>query len=116
MKTVKTLLLSLALVILPATSHAQMTEGQGALVGGIIGYMIGKNQPQPQPQVQPIYAPQYQPVPQQPIVVYQGQLPSYNATNHGYCAGYQNEQYAYCMGNIQRKLNQEAYQRGLMGR
>ena len=110
MKNLKTKIIVLCLVLfgfMSSEARAQLTEGQSAIVGGVIGYVIGKNS-KPQPvygQVPPSgpYAPSYPP--------YQPQPHQYS----GYCGGYTGEQYAYCMGNIQRIKNDEAYRRGLYG-
>lgn len=122
----KKLILSIAVAafaFISTPASAQMTEGQGALVGGIIGYMIGKhNSPQPvyaqqpaysQPQAQVVQQPYV--VSQPPVVVQQPYVTGYNPTLHGYCAGYKNELYYQCLGNRQRQLNEEAYYRGLNG-
>ena len=108
MKNLKTKIAVICLVLFGflSTAHAQLTEGQSAIVGGVIGYVLGKNS-KPQPVYGPVpqgpYGPSYPPYPVQP------------QPYSGYCGGYTGEQYAYCMGNIQRIKNEEAYRRGLYG-
>lgn len=92
-------------------AHAQLTEGQAAVIGGVIGYVIGKDKRPHQVYVPapPMY------VQQAPVIIHPSQAHGYNSTDHGYCAPYLNEAYYQCLGNLQRNRNEAAYQRGLRG-
>jgi hypothetical protein len=94
----------------PKPAHAQLTDGQSAVLGGIIGYALGKDKREIQ--YVPVY-PTY--VPQAPVFIHPSQVQGYNSTDHGYCAPYLNEAYYQCLGNLQRQRNEAAYQRGLRG-
>ena len=110
LKRLKTLFVSIILSLtLVSHVNAQLSVGEAAIVGGIFGIIIGKNSVEPR-----IYGPVYPNLPG-PIYVPSSGGPMYGYDLHGYCAPYRGEQYAYCMGNIQRKLNEQAYLRGLRG-
>jgi hypothetical protein len=109
-----TLLLALVVSCAPKLAHAQLTDGQSAVLGGVIGYVIGKDKREPQyVPVYPSYGYHY--VPQAPVVIHPSQVQGYNSTDHGYCAPYLNEAYYQCLGNLQRNRNEAAYYRGLRG-
>jgi len=107
----KKLLLS---IIIATSATATIADPGSFIVGAIIGAVV--TQPRhvyihPGYVVQPSQLMYNQP----PVVISPSQATMYNPELHGYCAGYQNEQYAMCLGNIQRIKNEEAYARGYRG-
>jgi len=112
----KNLVISVALTI--SVSSAVADPGS-FIVGAIVGAII--TQPHQHPvyvqQPQPVYIQHQQPVYiQQPQPVYIQQQPVYinEQDMRGYCP-YQGELYYQCLGNMQRKKNEEAYARGYRG-
>lgn len=110
-----TFLIALIFACSPKPVHAQLTDGQAAVIGGLIGYSIGKDRRETQyVPVYPGYGYHY--VPQAPVMIHPSQVQGYNRVDHGYCAVYTNEMYYQCLGNLQRNRNEAAYHRGLYGR
>jgi len=105
-------LASLILLTLAATSSFSMSDGQAALLGIVIGSQLNRGYVQPQPQ--PYYGQETR-VYQRPIIIQESQSNFYDSQLHGYCAGYQDEMYAQCIGNIKRIKMEDAYRRGLRG-
>lgn len=114
---------------------AQANTVEGLVIGAIVGAAVNQsNQPQPvvvyqNPPPVVVYPPQpinvypqnpppvvvyQQPVPHQ-HVIYPDQVPYYDYNIHAYCAPYRKTQYAQCVGNMTRKLNEQAYRRGFYG-
>lgn len=101
------LVAALVFACAPQTASAQMTEGQAAAVGFVLGHYVSRHNRQ-------TVIVQQAPMPQSYYV--QPPMPVYNNDMHGYCAPYSGEQYYHCLGNMQRKRNEDAYIRGLTGR
>ena len=102
----KKLVISVALAI--SVSSAVADPGS-FIVGAILGAAVA------QPHQHQVYI-QPQPVYIQPQPVYIQQQPVYinEQDMRGYCP-YQGELYYQCLGNMQRKKNEEAYARGYRG-
>lgn len=111
----KKLILSALILCSSVGASAQALGADQCAIFGLLGGMyIGKNyMGQPQNVVIVQQSPIVYPRPNSVTVVTPDQLPMYNQDTHGYCAGYHNEAYAYCLGNVQRMRNEEAYRRGL---
>ena len=101
------LLIGLMLTHQPAKAHEP--EYVVNIITGAIGYQLGRQSVQPTVVYQPI------PVPVQTIIIDSSQASTYNPATFGYCGAYKGQQYHHCLGLTQRRLNNEAYQRGLNG-
>jgi hypothetical protein len=113
LKQFKKLVVALTIALSSLTVSAQLFEGQ-AIVAGLLGGMyIGKNLVnQPNTVSQTIQQSPNVYYTQQPIIVSPSQLPMFNPTDHGYCQIYQGEQYAFCLGNLEKIRMEAAYRRG----
>ena len=103
-------LLALALLSTSFSSFS-MSDGQAALLGIVIGSQLNRGYSQ-SPQLN---FNQETRVYQRPIIIQESQSTYYDSQLHGYCAGYQDEMYAQCIGNIKRIRMEDAYRRGLRG-
>lgn len=106
----KKFLVACILVFLSGCSYAG-SDSRNLLLGVIVGATIAQPQYYPQPIYQihpPIY---YSPpvVYQQPIIVSPSQIQFYDPRLHGYCAGYQDYQYAQCIDNARRNEFENRY-------
>ena len=101
--------------ILVTTCTVTLADPGSFIVGAIIGAVVTQPRHVYVPPGYVIYQAPQQVYNQPPVVISLSHASMYNPELHGYCAGYQNEQYAMCLGNIQRIKNEEAYARGYRG-
>jgi hypothetical protein len=104
----KSILVSIVLALSSVCSFA--SDGTAALLGIVIGSQLQLRPPHPYVYTQPtpypyVYVRPYTP----PVVISPLQAPYYDPELYGYCAPYQDMQYAYCIDNIRRKKFDDAY-------
>ena len=112
LKQSKKLVVALTIALSSLTASAQLFEGQAIIAGLLGGMYLGKNHMNQPNNTQQIAYPQNVYITQQPVIISPSQAPMYNSELHGYCAPYQGEQYAFCLGNIERQRMEAAYRRG----